>query len=58
MKRASLAYGAFDFVVTRDGDVVFLECNPGGQWLWLEKATNLPISQAVADLLAQSGLAK
>jgi len=56
MKKASLVYGAFDFIVTLDEQVVFLECNPGGQWLWLEKATNLPISQAVANLLAQSAL--
>jgi len=54
MTKASLVYGAFDFVVTLDEQVVFLECNPSGQWLWLEKATNLPISQAIADLLAQS----
>jgi len=53
MDKASLVYGAFDFVVTPNGQIVFLECNPGGQWLWLEKATGLPISRAVAGLLAQ-----
>jgi hypothetical protein len=52
MDRAALSYAAFDFAVTPDGEPVFLECNPGGQWLWLEKATGLPISEALADLLA------
>lgn len=53
MKKTSLLYGAFDFVVTPEDELVFLECNPGGQWLWLEQATKLPISEAVADLLAR-----
>ncbi|MFD6859253.1 MvdC/MvdD family ATP grasp protein [Rhodococcus sp. NPDC060090] len=46
-----LNYGALDFVLTPDGRYVFLEINPGGQWLWLEAATGLPIADAVADLL-------
>lgn len=53
MQKASLSYGAFDFIVTPQDELVFLECNPGGQWLWLEKATRLPISEAVAELLAR-----
>ncbi|MGP9822497.1 hypothetical protein ACTZWW_20925 [Salinarimonas sp. NSM] len=47
-----LAYGAYDFIVDRDGRHVFLEVNPMGQWVWLEEATGLGISAAVADLLA------
>ncbi|MGH8792168.1 MAG: ATP-grasp ribosomal peptide maturase [Stackebrandtia sp.] len=47
-----LSFGAFDFAVTPDGDWVFLECNPGGQWLWLEEETGTPIAAALADLLA------
>jgi ATP-grasp ribosomal peptide maturase len=46
-----LAYGAFDFVVKPTGEWVFLECNPAGQWLWLEEATGLPMAAALADLL-------
>lgn len=55
MRRAGLRYGAFDFVVTPDGREVFLECNPGGQWLWLERATGAPISRALAESLLSSG---
>lgn len=46
-----LAFGAFDFAVTADGTWWFLECNPNGQWAWLEDAAELPITEAVADLL-------
>lgn len=48
-----LTYGAFDFVVTPDGDWVMLECNPAGQWLWLEHETGAPIAAALADLLTE-----
>ncbi|MEU9831686.1 hypothetical protein AB0D67_09090 [Streptosporangium sp. NPDC048047] len=32
---------------------VFLECNPNGQWGWLEDATGLPIAAALAGLLLE-----
>lgn len=46
-----LHFGAFDFAVARDGAWWFLECNPNGQWAWLEDAAGLPITRAIADLL-------
>ncbi|GAA4477658.1 hypothetical protein GCM10023094_20270 [Rhodococcus olei] len=46
-----LRYGAVDLILTPDGRYVFLEINPSGQWLWIEDATGLPISDAIADLL-------
>ncbi|QES41922.1 ATP-grasp ribosomal peptide maturase [Streptomyces venezuelae] len=46
-----LNFGAFDFAVTADGTWWFLECNPNGQWAWLEDTAGLPITTAVADLL-------
>lgn len=46
-----LAYGAFDFVIRPDDEWVFLECNAGGQYGWIEDAINAPISAALADLL-------
>ncbi|NLU63732.1 ATP-dependent carboxylate-amine ligase [Rhodococcus sp. HNM0563] len=49
-----LNYGALDLIFTPDGRYVFLEINPGGQWLWLEEATGIPIADAVADLLVSS----
>lgn len=48
-----LSYGAFDFVVQPDGTWRFLECNPNGQWLWLEHEANLPIATAIAEFLTK-----
>lgn len=48
-----LSYAAFDFAVDQDGRWWFLEANPGGQYGWLQAATGLPISSAIADLLAR-----
>jgi len=52
LDRMRLNFGAFDFIVTPSGEYVFLECNPNGQWLWIEMATGLKISEAIADALA------
>ncbi|MFD4608909.1 MvdC/MvdD family ATP grasp protein [Streptomyces sp. NPDC058440] len=46
-----LVFGAFDFAVDRQGQWWFLECNPSGQWAWLEPETRLPMVVAMADLL-------
>lgn len=43
-----LKYGAFDFVEKPDGEMVFLECNPNGQYGWLEDQLGLPISSSIA----------
>lgn len=52
MKRWGLSYGAFDLILASDGDYVFLEVNPTGQWGWIEGLTGMPISRAIAELLA------
>lgn len=51
LKRLHLNFGCFDFIVTPNGDYVFLECNPNGQWLWIEHETGLPISRYIAETL-------
>ena len=48
-----LRYGAIDLVLTPDDRFVFLEINPNGQYLWIELATDLPISDAIADHLLE-----
>lgn len=53
MAQFELAYGAFDFVVTPDDRWIFLECNPGGQYGWLESATDIPLTASLAELLAE-----
>ncbi len=46
-----LRYGAFDFALDNNAQPWFLECNPAGQWGWLEELTCLPITTALVDLL-------
>jgi ATP-grasp ribosomal peptide maturase len=46
-----LSFGAFDFVITPDGEWIMLECNPAGQWLWLHHIAGLAIPAALADTL-------
>jgi glutathione synthase/RimK-type ligase-like ATP-grasp enzyme len=56
MGRLGLHFAAMDMIVTPQGDYVFLELNPNGQWLWLERETGLPMTQAMADLLAHDSV--
>jgi hypothetical protein len=49
----SLRFGAHDIVERPDGEFVFLETNPAGQWGWLELSLGLPIGETLADLLVQ-----
>lgn len=52
VRELGVSYGAIDLVLTPDGRHIFLEINPSGQFLWVEEETGLPISRAVAALLA------
>jgi glutathione synthase/RimK-type ligase-like ATP-grasp enzyme len=49
--RLGLSYAAIDLRHTPDGEFVFLEVNPAGQWLFAERRADLPITEAFADLL-------
>jgi glutathione synthase/RimK-type ligase-like ATP-grasp enzyme len=49
--RLGLDFGAYDLIVTPDGEPVFLEVNPMGQWLWLEKAAEVPITETLVEHL-------
>ncbi|MGG6297880.1 MvdC/MvdD family ATP grasp protein [Leptolyngbya sp. AN02str] len=55
MNNLGLEYGAIDMRVTPEGEYVFLEINPAGQFLYIENSAGLPISRALAEHLA-SGL--
>lgn len=54
LKKMNLTAGHFDFVVSHDGQLIFLECNPNGQWLWLEQATGEKIAKKIAAALIQT----
>ena len=50
--RLDLSFGAIDLIITPDDQLVFVELNPNGQYLWLEMATGLPISESIATVLS------
>lgn len=52
MAEFQLVYSCVDFIVTPEDQYVFLESNPGGQYLWIEYLTGLPITEAIADALS------
>lgn len=49
---SGLVFGAYDVICTPDDQHVFLEVNPVGQWLWLEEAVGVGISDALGAVLA------
>jgi len=51
MKRLGLSFGALDLILTPQGDYLFLEVNPSGQWVWIEDKLDLPISRSIAEWL-------
>lgn len=53
MSELQLKFGAFDFIVDKDGSWIFLEINPNGQWLWLENKLDLNISSSILKVLSK-----
>lgn len=56
MARMGLTYGAIDMRLRPDGEYVFLEVNPAGQWLFVEQETGQPIAAALASRLVHRGV--
>jgi glutathione synthase/RimK-type ligase-like ATP-grasp enzyme len=51
MSELGLVFGAIDLICTPEGEHVFLEVNPAGEWGMLERELSLPISDAIAGAL-------
>lgn len=52
MDRLGIVFGCFDFIVTPEGEHVFLEVNPAGQFLWVEEVCpDLPLLAPFVDFL-------
>jgi glutathione synthase/RimK-type ligase-like ATP-grasp enzyme len=51
MRSFQINFASIDLIVTPEGEYVFLDLNPNGQWLWLEEELGLPLVAAMADLL-------
>jgi hypothetical protein len=50
VKSGGLVFGAID-LVQHDGQFYFLEINPNGEWGWLHRPKDLPIANALCDIL-------
>ncbi|MBY0405349.1 MAG: hypothetical protein K2X66_15725 [Cyanobacteria bacterium] len=53
VKALGLDFGCLDLILTPEGEFVFLEINPLGQWLWIEEKSGLPIADALIDMLLE-----
>lgn len=51
MRRLGLVYGAIDLRHTAEGDYVFLEVNPAGEWRFVEERTAQPMTATFAQVL-------
>jgi hypothetical protein len=53
MAHFGIVYGGVDFRLTPSGELIFLEINPAGEFLFVEQGAGHPITQAVADWLCE-----
>lgn len=51
MDKVNLTVGAIDIICRPNGDYVFLEVNPSGEWGMLQKELNYPIAETIAETL-------
>ena len=52
LQKMNLNFGCFDFIKAKINYYYFLECNPNGQWMWLEEDLGMPISESIANYLS------
>ena len=52
VRRLGLVFSTIDMKLTEDGEYVFLELNPQGQFLYVEILSGMPLTAAMARLLA------
>lgn len=51
LKELNISFGAIDLIKDKNGEYIFLEINPNGQWAWIEMETGLKISEAIINYL-------
>lgn len=50
-RKLGLLVSSIDFIEGKNGELFFLEINPVGDWNWIEKHTNLPVTTSVFDFV-------
>ncbi len=58
MKKMNLFFGAIDIIRKKNGQYVFLEVNPQGEWGMLQRDLGLPIGEAIADRIVSQIIKK
>jgi glutathione synthase/RimK-type ligase-like ATP-grasp enzyme len=53
--RLGLVFSAIDLCVSSNGEYIFFEVNPNGQWAWLETHVGIPIADSLVAC-ARAGL--
>lgn len=53
LRELGVVHASLDFVVTPDGDHIFLEANPQGQFLFLETRAGLPLLDMFSEFLVR-----
>lgn len=53
MQQMGLHFGCIDLLETDEGEYVFLEVNPSGQWMWIETIVGYPISEILGAELSK-----
>jgi len=56
LDQLELSCGAIDMVLTPNGEYVFLEINPAGQFGWIDELTGIPLTATLADMLVAGKL--
>jgi len=51
INQLGLKFGAIDFIENENGNYIFLEINPNGQWAWIEQQLKYDISGSIVKLL-------
>lgn len=48
-----LNFSAIDMVLDKQGNYIFLESNPNGQWAWIEEKVGYPLRDTIIDFLGR-----
>ena len=53
IKAFGLDYGSLDFIVDKNGKLMFLEVNLTGDWAFIEDTLGLPITETISKLIVE-----
>ena len=53
IKAFGLDYGSLDFIVDKNGKLMFLEVNLTGDWAFIEDILGLPITETISKLIVE-----